>query len=230
MDSTTSDAKPLTGDITYVHSPPILYTFRRCPYAIRARMALAYAGITAEHREVVLKNKPAELLQASAKGTVPVLVMPDGEVLDESLAIMRWALMQSDPEQWMTAAVSGDAEAWIAANDGPFKQQLDHYKYADRYPEHPADWYRDQALPHLSALDEVLRHHSCLHGDRAGLVDVALFPFIRQFAMVDYQWFTNSPYKALHQWLERWLEDPLFLSIMQKRPAWSRDQGLQNSQ
>ncbi len=203
---------------------PVLYTFRRCPYAIRARMALAYTGIAVELREVLLKNKPPELITASTKGTVPVLVLPDGTVLDESIDIMHWALAQADPDNWLSPPCDGDTASWLAANDGPFKHWLDRYKYADRYPEQPAGWYRSQASPHLEHLDDVLRDNAWLHGERAGIVDVALFPFIRQFAMVDYDWFAAGPYPALRRWLEGWLAEPLFLAVMQKLPRWEGGQ------
>lgn len=203
---------------------PVLYSFRRCPYAIRARIAIAYAGVEVTLREVLLRDKPSEMLSVSAKGTVPVLVLPDGEVIDESIDVMHWALDQGDPDQWLTPSPVQDAASWIAANDGPFKHWLDRYKYADRHPEQSASWYRDQAGAHLARLDEALNHNPWLHGEKMGLVDVAVFPFVRQFAMVDYDWFARSPYPALGQWLERWLQMPLFLGVMHKYPRWTAEQ------
>ena len=205
-------------------STPILYSFRRCPYAIRARLAVAYAGVEVELREVVLKNKPEEMLEASAKGTVPVLVLPDGKVIDESMDVMHWALDHADREHWSSPTATETVEHWIEENDGPFKHWLDRYKYADRHPEHPQEWYREQASAHLSALETALADHPWLHGDQRGFADAALFPFIRQFAFVDMDWFATSPYPNLRAWLNRWLEDPLFLIIMDKYPRWEPDQ------
>lgn len=187
-------------------------------------MAVAYAGVEVELREVVLKHKPEQMLQVSAKGTVPVLVLRDGTVIDESIDVMRWALDHADREHWRSPAAIDTAGKWIADNDGPFKHWLDRYKYADRHPEHPQDWYRDQASSHLLALETALATHPWLHGDQRGLADVALFPFIRQFAFVDLDWFASSPYPALRAWLNRWLEDPLFLGIMDKYPRWEPTQ------
>jgi glutathione S-transferase len=199
---------------------PILYSFRRCPYAMRARMALAYAGIAVELREVLLRDKPQEMLAASPKGTVPVLVLPDGPVIDESVDIMLWALSRSDPDNWLAPPARGDAASWIGANDGDFKTWLDRYKYADRHPDHPPTWYRGQAAAHLARLDAVLADNRWLHGERRGLADAALFPFIRQFAMVDFAWFSGGPCSHLLRWLQAWLEDPLFLGVMHKYPRW----------
>lgn len=184
-------------------------------------MALAYSGVQVELREVVLKHKPAELIAASAKATVPVLVLPDGPVLEESLSIIDWALSHNDPDEWLSSPADLSNHEWIAENDGAFKHWLDRYKYADRHPEKSAEWYRDQTDPHLSRLNEVLSQHPWLHGSRMGLSDVALFPFVRQFAMVDYSWFEESQYSSLRRWLETLLESPLFKSVMQKYPQWA---------
>lgn len=214
---------------------PILYSFRRCPYAIRARMALAYAEITYELREVSLKNKPKEMLEISPKGTTPVMQIFDASqnfmVLEESLDIMRWALQQNDPLNW--GNLSDDdlaiANQLITTNDREFKQALDRYKYANRFPEQSPEFYRQQAEEFLKILERKLCDHSqsvnsqFLIGDRQTLVDVAVFPFVRQFAYVDIEWFNASSYLNLQRWL-RWHESSvLFELVMQKFPVWESE-------
>lgn len=203
---------------------PILYSFRRCPYAIRARMTLAYSGVAVELREVLLKDKPVDLLNASSKGTVPVLCLPDGVVLDESLAIMRWSLAQSDPDCWLDALAAPAHLELVQQNDGPFKAWLDQYKYADRHPEHPEAWYRDQALPFLQQLNGRLETNRWLQGPRMQVTDVALFPFIRQFAMVDRAWFDSAALDDLRCWLGTMLELPLFRAVMARNKPWEAGQ------
>ena len=197
---------------------PILYSYRRCPYAMRARMALHYSGIETEIREIALKQKPAHMLVLSPKGTVPVLALDDGAVIDESLDIMRWALARHDPQGWLQdQALSAEL---ISENDGSFKQALDRYKYAVRFPEHPAEVYRAAGERFLAALETRLRQHANLLGDAPRLADVAIFPFVRQFAAVDAAWWDVSPYPALRDWLDTWVGSRLFESIMQKHPVW----------
>ena len=198
---------------------PILYSFRRCPYAIRARLAIIYAGIPVEIREVQLKQKPAQMLAISAKGTVPVLQLPDGEVIDESLDIMHWALAQHDPEHWLDAGE--DSEKLIQWNDGDFKYYLDRYKYADRYPEFPKNYYRSQAEVFLAELESKLSQHPYLGGSHFSLLDAAIFPFMRQFAAVDRLWFHSSDYRHLNNWLNGLLVSDLFVSVMVKHPVWN---------
>ena len=198
---------------------PILYSFRRCPYAIRARMALHYAGIEVELREVLLKEKPASMLGASAKGTVPVLIFPDGRVLDESYDVMCWALGQNDPDQWRRQQSQSDTEKLIQYNDGEFKRHLDHYKYFERFPEYSQEEYRAEAEKFLVILEEKLNNQNFLLGDQISLADVAIFPFIRQFAFADKQWFDQSPYPKLQHWLAFFLESELFLAVMKKYPV-----------
>jgi glutathione S-transferase len=201
---------------------PVLYSFRRCPYAMRARMALRYSGIQIEIHEVSLKDKPEAMLQISTKGTVPVLALPNGKVLDESLDIMRWALAQHDLEDWLMASVPAfgqEAEALIAENDGAFKQALDRYKYATRFPEHPAEFYRAQGETFLQALELRLNKTRHLCRERCSLADIAIFPFIRQFASVDEAWFRQASYPALDNWLRQLVESRLFISIMEKHPT-----------
>lgn len=198
---------------------PILYSYRRCPYAMRARMAIWAANIQVAIREISLRDKPAHLLQISPKGTVPVLQLPDGTVLEQSLDIMQWALAQNDPRGWLNA----DREAvgqLIALNDGDFKKALDRYKYPDRYPEHTQEFYRAQGEHFLQRLEVALGHYDYLLGDKPSIADVAIFPFIRQFAAVDAEWFASSPYPRLRVWLEEWLESALFTEVMQKFPTY----------
>ena len=201
---------------------PILYSFRRCPYAMRARMALAASGAEVMLREVLLKDKPAELLAASPKATVPVLVLSDGQIIEESLDVMQWALEYSDPLNWLEGeALDSD---WISACDGDFKHWLDRYKYADRYPGHTAEDYRQNAEAFIQRLEDQLSGSKWVGGDAANAIDVALFPFIRQFAGVDPSWWQQAPYPHVKQWLENWLNNALFSAIMAKYPRWESGQ------
>ncbi len=195
---------------------PVLYSFRRCPYAIRARMALWASGIAVELREVKLAAKPPELLAASPKATVPVLVLADGTVIDQSLDIMRWALGQNDSEGWLER----DDPELIAANDGPFKHHLDRAKYPGRYPDEGTSDHRAAALALLAPLEERLARAPWLGGADIGLVDIALFPFIRQFAAIDPAWFAAQAVPHLHAWLETHLASPLFAAVMRKFAPW----------
>ena len=194
---------------------PILYTFRRCPYAMRARLAITVSLQTVEYREILLRDKPRELLEASPKGTVPVLVLPDGRVIDESLDIMHWALQLNDPERWL----EGDTEL-IERNDREFKHWLDRYKYADRFPEHSAGFYRQQGEVFLDALEQRLQCSNGLSTSHLTITDYGIAPFIRQFAHVDREWFYSSPYPHLIRWLDRFLQSELFTRIMVKRSSW----------
>ena len=195
---------------------PILYSFRRCPYAMRARMAIAVSGISVELREVVLRDKPAEMLEASPKGTVPVLVLADGRVIDESLDIMRWALGQNDPEDWL----AGDDPELITVNDGPFKVALDRYKYPDRYQITDPEPYRQEGWKILSNLDVRLANQAYLMCDSPGFTDIAIFPFVRQFAATDPIWFNEQDAIALQRWLDALTTSALFETIMQRFPKW----------
>ena len=197
-------------------APPVLYSFRRCPYAMRARMALWISGTVCELREVKLSAKPPELLTASPKGTVPVLVLPDGTVIDESLAIMRWALARNDPERWL----AGDDEGLIAASDGPFKHALDRYKYPNRYPGCDPEEHRADGLHFLMELEQRLAHAANLTGPHRALADIALFPFVRQFAHTDRDWFAAQAIPRVQGWLERHLASDLFASVMGKFAPW----------
>jgi len=198
---------------------PILYSYRRCPYAMRAHMALKYAGVVLEHREIELRNKPQSMLDASSKGTVPVLLI-DQLVLDQSLDIMRWAINQSDPDGW--GNIDDEiAQTWIEKNDGRFKTLLDQYKYPNRHPELDPEAVLNQALQlMLLPIEKALQHSQYLLGSKMTLVDVAIFPFIRQFSMVDPERFNQLPIPATQKWLAKHLESELFNSVMQKNPVW----------
>ena len=188
---------------------PILYSFRRCPYAMRARLAIADAGQSVALREVVLRDKPAEMLAVSPKGTVPVMVMPDGVVIEQSFEIMEWAYEESLDEKLL---------ALVARNDGPFKQALDRYKYADRYPEFSQQHYREQGEEFLAELEGLLSPN--LSGADMGFVDYAIVPFVRQFAGVDEDWFASAPYPRVRDWLTRFVNSELFETVMGKYPQW----------
>ncbi|WP_313062356.1 glutathione S-transferase [Pseudomonas rhodesiae] len=195
-------------------SEALLYSFRRCPYAMRARLALRYSGVAVRIVEVSLKAKPQEMLTLSPKGTVPVLSV-DGQVIDESLAIMQWALAQHDPDDWL---LGGDAAvlALIAENDGGFKHCLNRYKYAERYPECPMEHYRAEGAVFLHTLEGLLAERAYLLAEHLSLADMALAPFVRQFAHVDRDWFARAPYPRLQQWLDEFLQSPLFIGVMAK--------------
>jgi len=197
---------------------------------MRARLALRVSGLALEVREIVLKNKPQEMLSLSSKGTVPVLQLnedsePKAVVIDESFDIMMWALGQSDPEHWL-AVWGHDSQALVETNDQVFKTHLDHYKYADRFPEQGAEVYRQRGEVFLSELEACLITHSgaerrgYLMGSSLSLADMAIFPFIRQFAQVDKVWFDQSPYPTLIDWLNELLETDIFSSIMVKLTPW----------
>ncbi len=205
---------------------PVLYSFRRCPYAMRARLALQVSGLPYELREVVLKSKPAELLAASPKGTVPVLVLSNGQVIDESLDIMRWALGQNDPDGWLNVASPDDIEALIAGNDGGFKHALDRYKYPNRYPLESGNNAKDFALAQrleaaswLTGFESRL-NQGWLDGPQPCLADMATLPFVRQFAHTDAAWFAAQPWPKLQAWLARFEASALFDSVMAKHVPW----------
>lgn len=198
---------------------PILYSFRRCPYAMRARMALLISGTRYTHREVLLRDKPAAMLAASPKGTVPVLVLVDGTVVDESIDIMRWALSQHDPEDWLPRA---DA-ALVARFDGAFKHHLDRYKYASRYNVDPLA-HRAAGLAMLAELGARLNEQEYLDGTARGFSDIALFPFVRQFVGVDADWFAANAPSRLREWLAALLASQLFEQAMVKMEPWAEGQ------
>lgn len=198
---------------------PVLYSYRRCPYAMRARMALKYAGIAVEIREISLKDKPKSMLEVSPKATVPVLILQDGTVLEESRDIMRWALQHSDKAGWL-GVDSEHLQMLIAENDGSFKQALDKYKYAIRFPEQPAETYRAQGEVFLQKLEALLSQTKYLLAEHVSMADIAIFPFVRQFSGVDAAWFETAPYPKLKAWLNSLIESELFVSIMEKQPTY----------
>ena len=186
-------------------------------------MALNYAGITVELREVLLKDKPRSMLLASNKGTVPVLVLPGGRVIDESIDVMRWALHQGDPEHWWRRDLEAGINSLVKENDHVFKKHLDRYKYADRYPEQTQSFYRAEAEIFLHQLEQKLILSRYLQDDQITFSDVAIFPFVRQFAFVDKAWFDSAPYPKLNAWLQSFLDSDLFLDVMTKYPRWDED-------
>jgi len=197
-----------------------LYSFRRCPYAMRARLGVLFAGLQVELREVTLKNKPAQMLAISPKGTVPVLRLADGAVIDESRDIMVWALEQQDPQGLLDATVLDQANALIEQNDNEFKYWLDRYKYADRHVEMTQAEYRQRGEGFLQVLESLLESRAYLLGDAPTIADIGVMPFVRQFAHVDRDVFSQLPYPNLQRWLQGWLAHPLFLQTMIKLPVW----------
>ena len=196
---------------------PILYSFRRCPYAMRARMSLLESGVEVELREVILRDRPEHMMDISPKGTVPVLLLPDGTVIEESLDIMLWSL----DESWL----AGDWKELIDVNDGDFKHHLDRYKYNNRYENVlSSDEHREHALSILKTYDERLTNQAYLCGDSISLADLALSPFVRQFANTDRGWFDQLPLLHLHNWLIGILEGDLFKSCMVKHKQWQNGQ------
>ena len=204
-------------------SLPRLYSFRRCPYAMRARLGLIFAELPVELREITLKNKPDQMLAISPKGTVPVLQLADGTVIEESAEIMMWALEQNDPQGLLNEKISSEANALIAQNDNEFKQWLDRYKYADRHPEMTQIEYRQQGEIFLQDLEALLTKNTYLLGNNVTVADIGIMPFVRQFAHVDRDIFYSLPYPKLQLWLQHWLEHPLFVQAMTKFQPWQED-------
>lgn len=202
--------------MTHSGAMDVLYSFRRCPYAMRARMAVLISGVPVELREVSLRAKPAEMIAASPKATVPVLVLNNGVVVEESLDIMRWALALHDPERWL----AGDDRALVGCFDRDFKHHLDRYKYADRYQADPL-FHRRAAAVLLATLEARLTQNANLCGDARSFADVAIMPFVRQFAAVDADWFAAQPMPGVQAWLIRHTASPLFGQAMQRRVPWA---------
>ncbi|QCO56646.1 glutathione S-transferase (plasmid) [Pseudorhodobacter turbinis] len=192
----------------------ILYSFRRCPYAIRARLALHVSGVEVEMREILLRSKPAAFLAASPSATVPCLVTDSGGI-DESLDVMLWALRQNDPEGWLQMPEAG--HDWIARADGPFKGALDRVKYASRHPSSDVAEARRAAVAFFDDLEMAL---GAWVFDRASLADYAILPFVRQFAFVDKPWFDAQPWPKVQAWLAAFLASDRFDAVMVKRPLW----------
>jgi glutathione S-transferase len=207
---------------------PVLYSFRRCPYAMRARLALLASGHSCELREVVLSQKPPEMLAVSPKGTVPVLQMPNGHVIEQSLEIMQWALQQADPLHWLPhdAEHTTQVTELIARCDGPFKADLDRYKYPNRHALPDGLQHREQGAAFLRTLDAQLQKTPFLNGAHFGLADAAIAPFVRQFAHTDPTWFAAQTWGRLQSWLREFEDSPLFAQAMVKAPPWAPGQPL----
>jgi len=200
---------------------PILWTFRRCPYAMRARLAIRSSGQQVVLREVLLRDKPAPFLAASPKATVPVV--QDGDaVIEESRDVMLWALGRSDPEGWLDMPPEG--HTLIDRNDGPFKTALDHTKYAVRFPDRDEAEERAKAMVFLNDLNNRLGHDTFLMGSKPTLADMAILPFVRQFANTDRSWFDAQGLGPLTEWLDDFLRSDRFRAIMTKYPPWQSGQ------
>lgn len=208
---------------------PILYSFRRCPYAMRARLALLASKTPVTLREVVLRDKPPEMLEASPKGTVPVLILSDGKILEESLDIMKWAIQKFDEEGWksFSEVELAQMDALIVESDGPFKAALDAYKYASRDETVEPSAERETGAAFMRKLNSMLKGNAYLFGDRFSFADAALLPFVRQFAHVDREWFWSQDWPETIRWLEAFLESARFKAIMSKYPQWKTgDEGI----
>lgn len=201
-------------------SYPFLYSFRRCPYAMRARLGILFAQQQVELREVVLKNKPPQMLAISPKGTVPVFQLTDGSVIEESREIMVWALEQNDPQNLLDEVLRTQADEFIDQNDNEFKYWLDRYKYADRHPQMSQADYRQKGEVFLQQLEDLLSQNRYLLGNEISVADIGVMPFVRQFAHVDREVFYNLHYPNLQRWLQNWLEHPLFVQAMTKFKPW----------
>ncbi|WP_321324849.1 glutathione S-transferase [Thiomicrorhabdus sp.] len=214
---------------------PILYSYRRCPYAMRARMAIYLSGIQVEQREIVFWEKPQPMLEASPKGTVPVLILPDGTAIEESRDIMLWAFKHAVDktiyQAWLFSEGSKENQAiqqWIDRCDNEFKTHLDHYKYADRFPEYPQAHYRELGCEFLNSIESTLssanldagNKQSFLVGNQLSMADIAVFPFVRQFVNVDKSWFAEANYFCLKSWLTLLLDSDFFKAVMKNRPVW----------
>ena len=203
---------------------PILYSYRRCPYAMRARMVLKLANIEIEVREISLRDKPAHMLLVSPKGTVPVLVLQDGSVIDESLEIMFFAWQKhATALEHLNASLGGnihaDACVLILENDSSFKQALDAYKYPEKHPSKTQAQHRAEGEVFLQKLESLLEQNIYLFDAVPSLADIAIFPFVRQFAAVDNAWFEGAAYPKLRAWLNYWINSDLFKNIMTKNPT-----------
>ena len=202
------------------YSLSCLYSFRRCPYAMRARLGLLFAELPVELREITLKNKPAKMLAISPKGTVPVLQLADGVVIEESREIVEWVLEQQDPQELLNPKTLHQGNTLIEQNDQEFKHWLDRYKYADRHLEMTQTEYRQKGEAFLQILEALLTKNTYLLGDSVTIADIGIMPFVRQFAHVDRDVFYSLPYPKLQIWLKNWLAHPLFIQAMTKFQPW----------
>ncbi len=212
---------------------PVLWSFRRCPYAMRARLAIKISGVAVHLREIILRDKPAAFINDSPSATVPALKLCDAQtgknlVIDESIDIMHWALAQNDPDDWRAPLnrTPEDAKTFLINLDGGFKTNLDRYKYASRFgeSEEQAIAHRQKGAKFLQNIDDRLRHAPHLSGDKAGFLDFAALPFIRQFRNTDTYWFDAQDWPHLKPWLERFINSPLFASIMEKYKPWQENE------
>ena len=199
---------------------PILYSFRRCPYAMRARMAIHISGQKCELREVLLRDKPPSMLEYSAKGTVPVLILQDGKVIDESLDVIDWALNLNDPDDWQRSKDKEKTKELIKINDGEFKYHLDRYKYSKRYDNEDPEFHRKKCLKFIESINNELNNSEYIFDDNISYADIVLLPFIRQFRIADIEWFDSLPYNNLKKWLSGFLDSTLLNSIMKKYDLW----------
>ncbi|MDC0988992.1 glutathione S-transferase [Rhodospirillales bacterium] len=206
--------------------PPILYSFRRCPYAMRARMALSVSMQAYELREVLLRDKPPELIEVSPKATVPILEVPHLGVIDQSLDIMLWALNKNDPYSWLLPE-RGNLEqmlALIEKNDGNFKYNLDRYKYPNRFDDLDAKYFRGEGEKFIAELDKLLETNNYLFGEKPALADYAIGPFVRQFVNTDKEWFDGLPYVSFKKWFDQFSQSEIFLGIMKKYNIWNKNE------
>lgn len=219
-DSKAADLVLTVKKYMTAYSLSCLYSFRRCPYAMRARLGLLFADLPVELREITLKNKPAKMLAISPKGTVPVLQLADGVVIEESREIMEWALEQQDPQELLNPKTLHQGNTLIEQNDQEFKHWLDRYKYADRHLEMTQTEYRQKGEAFLQILEALLTKNTYLLGDSVTIADIGIMPFVRQFAHVDRDVFYSLPYPKLQIWLKNWLAHPLFIQAMTKFQPW----------
>ena len=199
---------------------PILYSFRRCPYAMRARMAIHASGQKCELREVLLRDKPPSMIEYSLKGTVPVLILQDGNVIDESLDVIDWALNLNDPDNWQRSKDNEKTKELIKINDGEFKHHLDRYKYSKRYDNEDPEFHRKKCLKFIELINNELNNSEYIFDDNISYADIVLLPFIRQFRIADIEWFDSLPYDNLKKWLSSFLDSSLLHSIMKKYDLW----------
>lgn len=194
----------------------ILYSFIRCPWAMRARLALNYMGIQFSTREVDLRDKPQAMLEASPKGTVPVLILQDGKIIDESLDIILWAMPDQHPTKQQII------DNLIATNDTEFKKHNSRYKYPERYDEEGITQIdsRNQCEKFILKLESLLGENEYLIGATPSTADLAIFPFIRQFSKVDEQWFASVQYPQLKRWLDKIYTSNYYAKTMEKFPVW----------
>ena len=201
---------------------PVFWSFRRCPYAMRARLAVTISQTKVELREILLRDKPAQFVTASPKATVPVLQLPDGHVIEESLDVMMWALRRNDPEGWLACMEANPEKVsrFFERLDGPFKHHLDRYKYASRYDKEAALIHRQEGAEILAEFNAILASQPALSGEDLGLLDFGSLPFVRQFRIADPEWFDAEDWPHLQAWLMAFLDSSLFAAVMKKYAPW----------